>query len=169
MLKASTAVAGMPAWNKEAWMALGQHPVVLEWEDSFSVGVDEIDRQHKKLIRLVNDLNRALKTGGGYNAAQDVIRELAAYALQHFQTEEGYMQRAEYPAYAEHKAEHEAFALKTLKFHDDLKQHNVLLSVEILFFLREWVKQHITTVDAKLKPYLGQLSSAAAPDSSEEG
>jgi hemerythrin len=128
--------------------------VVLEWDERFSVGVDEIDLQHKKLISLLNKLNRALKSGAGHSTASDIIQELASYALLHFKTEEHYMQQVEHLNFAEHKAEHESFARQVLKFNDDLKQHNVLLGVEILFFLRDWVVDHITQVDAKMKPYL---------------
>jgi hemerythrin len=133
------------------------HPSqLMEWEERFSVGNDEIDSQHKTMIRMLNHLNRAMKSGSGSDISSDLIRDLAEYALKHFHTEELIMLRVEYPGYEEHKAEHEGFSQQVVKFHHDLLRRNVLLSVEMLFFLRDWVAHHILEVDAKYKPYISQ-------------
>ncbi len=33
----------------------------IEWSEALSVKVSEIDRQHKMLIKMINDLNDAMK------------------------------------------------------------------------------------------------------------
>ena len=41
---------------------------LIAWDDSLSVGIDEIDEQHKVLVRLLNDLDRAIKEHHGNEA-----------------------------------------------------------------------------------------------------
>lgn len=39
---------------------------LIQWNESLSVGVVEIDRQHRKLVELINDLNNAMRQGKGH-------------------------------------------------------------------------------------------------------
>ena len=63
---------------------------LLQWSDALSVGVVEIDRQHQKLVTMINDLNDAMRAGKGKDALGKTIAELIAYAATHFKTEEKY-------------------------------------------------------------------------------
>ena len=79
---------------------------LVEWTDELSVRVAEIDAQHMHLISLLNRLYDAMKTGQPEPQLADLLDELFLYALQHFATEEKYMQQFGYPELAEHQAEH---------------------------------------------------------------
>jgi len=64
--------------NKE-----GNEMALIQWDSSFSVNVTEIDKQHQKLVALMNDLNDAMKQGKGKDILAKIIGELFNYAGNH--------------------------------------------------------------------------------------
>ena len=60
-----------------------------EWTDQLSVGVPSIDRQHKVLISLINELHDAMDKRAGALAAKNVLKRVINYAQAHFIYEEG--------------------------------------------------------------------------------
>ncbi|MDE2030442.1 MAG: hemerythrin domain-containing protein, partial [Alphaproteobacteria bacterium] len=69
----------------------------MEWSDNFTVGVAEIDAEHKKLVALLNEVYDAHEAGGGHDAVSRVLDELVQYVDYHFKHEEGLFIRARYP------------------------------------------------------------------------
>lgn len=126
----------------------------LEWTPKLSVGIVEIDNQHKHLIELLNLLSNALKTGQGRQIQGDMLRALADYAILHFRTEETYMEQVRFPGLEEHRKEHQDFITKVLEFNEEFHAGNVFLTIEMMKFLREWVEHHIATTDQDYAPYL---------------
>ena len=43
---------------------------IIQWNDSLSVNVVEIDKQHQKLVAMINDLNDAMRQGKGKDASR---------------------------------------------------------------------------------------------------
>jgi hemerythrin len=89
----------------------------------------------------------------GANIKQSVVEELLDYARYHFACEEGLMTEASYPKLAEHKEEHELFACRVLEFQKNYEQ-NSNHSVELLWFLCNWVTHHIRETDAKFGEFV---------------
>ena len=52
----------------------------FEWDDSFSVGVAELNRQHQRLIDLINELYEAMQQGQGRNTLTSAVNELETMA-----------------------------------------------------------------------------------------
>jgi hemerythrin len=63
----------------------------MEWNNSFSVNVAEIDNQHKHLIDLINKLFEAMSVGKGSEVMGTVLKDLINYTVSHFAMEEKYM------------------------------------------------------------------------------
>jgi hemerythrin len=122
---------------------------ILKWTDSLSVGVREIDAQHKTLIMNLNELFDAMKQGKANTMLKFLLSKLVAYTQMHFSTEEKYMKQWNYKEYAAHKAEHDAFVKKVADFKGEYDQGKTLLSVEVLTFLKDWVANHIQVTDKK--------------------
>ena len=61
---------------------------LLIWSNHYSVSVDVIDEQHKKLMGLCNKLHRLIENKDADSKVQEVLSELVDYTLYHFQTEE---------------------------------------------------------------------------------
>jgi hemerythrin len=126
---------------------------LLDWNDGFSVNVAEIDNQHRKLIAMINDLNAAMKEGKGKDVLAKTIGDLFAYAGNHFATEEKYFDKFAYPAASSHKLEHANFVKKVSEFKNGFDAGRLVLTVEVMNFLKEWLQNHIQGTDKKYGPF----------------
>lgn len=124
------------------------------WKDEYSVGVDEIDFQHKKLISIISELHSAMIEGKSDSVIDDVLEKMRDYTKEHFSTEEGYMLKADYGQYIEHKSRHEKFIQKTETLVYDMKAKKKFISIDIMDFLRNWLSAHILGDDMKYKDCL---------------
>lgn len=128
----------------------------IEWKETYSVNVKEIDEQHKKLIGMINELHEAMKAGKGKDAVSDILKEMIDYAATHFGTEEKYMGDFHYPGYTQHKTEHDAFVLKVLDFQEKYNRGSLALTFELMDFLENWLLKHIQGTDKAYGPFFNK-------------
>ncbi len=127
---------------------------IIQWSSSLSVGINEIDKQHERLVKLINDLNEAMRIGKGKEILSKIINELTTYALTHFSTEEKYFDKFQYLETKPHKGEHQAFVQKVSTFKKDFEEGRVGLTIPIMNFLSDWLQNHIMISDKKYAPFL---------------
>jgi len=128
----------------------------INWDDSFSVNVTEIDRQHQKLVAMINDLSDAMKQGKGKEVLGKIINALIDYTATHFKTEEKYFNQFGYPETVSHKKEHTAFVQNVSDFKDKFENEKITLSIEIMNFLSNWLRSHIKGVDKKYSQFFNE-------------
>ena len=126
---------------------------LITWTDSFSVKVAEIDKQHKKLVEMINTLYDAMKIGKSKDVMGETLNNLILYTETHFRTEEKYFDLYNYPEKETHKAEHKEFIETVTKFKNDFDSGNVTISIEVMNFLRNWLTNHIKGSDKKYTKY----------------
>lgn len=119
----------------------------IQWNDSYNIGVKQVDEQHTRLIGIMNTLCDALDNGKGNEIIGDIIREMSDYAGSHFRLEEGYFDTFHYEKTEEHKAQHQTFIQKveSLKKDVEAKKEGVLLDAVV--FLGEWFTNHVLKFD----------------------
>ena len=127
---------------------------LFDWDPRFETGVERFDEEHKKLIRLVRDLQEEFFAGKGGEVLGEVLNELVDYARTHFVAEEGEMEACRYPDLIAHRAEHEKFMKKVDEFKKGYVAGTETITMEVLNFLQEWVAAHIMEVDKRYGPYL---------------
>ena len=127
---------------------------LMTWDSTWSVNVKEIDAQHQKLIGIVNELHEAMKAGKARDVLGGVLAQLADYTVYHFRAEEKLLQLHGYPEYGAHEKEHETFTKAVL----DLKARNdrggLILTINVLAFLKDWLTGHILKTDKNYSPFL---------------
>lgn len=128
--------------------------MMIQWNDDLSVKVAEIDRQHQKLIEMINELNEAMSQGKGRTVVGKIVSGLVSYTETHFRTEERYFDAFGYPEAYTHKKEHGAFVARVAEFRDGIAQGKIALSIEVMSFLSDWLRNHISVVDRKYSPFL---------------
>jgi hemerythrin len=136
----------------------------FEWEDDFSVKVAEIDRQHRRLIALVNSLYEVIERSNELatmaavldeiDTVTSVITELMDYASVHFKTEEQYMLDYAYPEFEDHHKEHEEFLKKVEGFRESFDRKKTRLSITVAEFIRTWWRRHILDADKRCGAFL---------------
>ena len=130
---------------------------LIDWSDDLSVHIDEIDKQHQALLKMINRLHQASLSGDWSKeivTLTDVLLGLIAYLEYHFSTEERYMIDAEYPEYDAHRNEHSNFVQEVADFTDAFKNGTQGLSEEMLTFLKDWYLDHVTHTDKKFGAYI---------------
>lgn len=97
-----------------------------EWDERFNIGVDSIDKAHRKLFSIVHKLIDLSKDkSSGQWACAEGIKYFKNYAIQHFADEEAYMQSIGYKGYEIHKRLHDDMRYKTLPaLEKDLTESN---------------------------------------------
>ena len=135
----------------EEWM-VKDNP--CEFSDEYLIGIDLIDREHKRLFALVERANHMVRDwfeGNNYDEITDILKELKEYTEIHFADEESYMRSINYEGYEAQKRAHDAFIsrleeLDLKKIEDNPKEY---LS-SLIEFLLGWLINHILQVDKKI-------------------
>ena len=128
----------------------------ITWNEGLSVHVSEMDRQHQKLIQLINELNDAMGQGKGKEVIGQTLSGLINYTKLHFGEEEKLFDRFNYPEKETQKKMHQKFAEKVLEFKKQLETGNMTLSIPVMNFLSDWLKKHIQIEDKKYGPFFNQ-------------
>lgn len=128
---------------------------IVQWDETLSVGVREIDAQHQGLLGLINELHDAMKEGKSREKLGGLVNRLKNYARSHFSTEENYMRQTAFPGFEEHRVQHDKFIEKVLDFELEMGEGHVS-PLEVARFLMDWYVGHVKGLDRK---YAGHLQS----------
>ncbi len=120
---------------------------VLSWSDSLSVGNKTIDDQHKRLVQLVNSLNKAVVTGTARNILGEILLELVQYTVKHFTDEEKIFMNTQYPHKTKHLEEHKKLTQTASDLVKSFSEGNVLIGSDTIDFLKNWLVNHIMGTD----------------------
>lgn len=127
---------------------------LIEWSDDLSIGIPEIDEQHKVLVELLNNLHSAIVHRKAKDEIGETLDHLIEYTRVHFATEESVMNLFKYPEFEEHRKEHQKLIdeVADLKQRYDAGTQN--LTMELLHFLKTWLQNHIIYSDKKAGDFI---------------
>ena len=123
---------------------------LIEWNDSFSVGVADIDHEHKTLIELINQLYTNLQQGASAEDIDDFFGEIFAHISAHFALEEKIMRDNNYYEYEAHKKEHERLLEEIRNMMDDCIKNTEIDEQDLSTRLQGWFSEHFRTMDSRL-------------------
>ena len=128
----------------------------LQWTEDLSVGVEEIDNQHKELFDRINNLDSAMKQGRAKEEVVRLIEFLDKYVIIHFSAEEKYMTDYSYAGYALHKTKHDWFKKEFSDIRTKLDAGVITPDVIMLSnnLLITWFSNHIRSIDMMLGNFL---------------
>ncbi len=87
----------------------------IVWKDEYNVGVDTIDKEHKRLFKIINKLFAFGKEEKKSQwVCQEGIKYFKEHVIKHFSDEENYMASISYVNYKRHKQIHNDFRTNTL-------------------------------------------------------
>jgi hemerythrin len=127
---------------------------LIKWNDQLSVKNGKIDMQHRTLISMINDLHDSMMAGKSKDVLQKTIQGLIRYAAEHFSTEEQMFLQYGFPDAARHQEEHKKFVETIEGFSKEFSAGKIGLSIQVMNFLSDWLKNHIMGFDQEYVPYL---------------
>lgn len=128
----------------------------MEWTQDLSVGVKEIDDQHKELISRMNAFFDAMKNGDKQLKVLEMLAFLEEYVVTHFRDEERLQLNTGYPLYKEHKKLHTDFIADIQKIRSDIETvgFTVATGAVVGSTLVSWLTLHINKMDKALAAHI---------------
>ncbi len=136
---------------------------LMTWNDDiFSVKINVLDTHHKRLFDLINTLYDAMKEKKARDVLGNIFSELIDYTVYHFKAEEELFQKHGYSEYQQHKKEHEDLTKTALdlKHKFDTDAMKIVLTMETMEFLKNWLNNHICGTDKRYTKYLNSKGVA---------
>lgn len=128
---------------------------LMAWNDRLSVGIASIDKEHQKLVGLLNEFYVAVQAGHGKESLAKVLAALIDYTKVHVANEEQLFAKTGYPEAAAHKKAHDDLTQQVVEIQKKIREGgNTMLSIETLNFLKNWLLTHIQGTDKKYSSYL---------------
>ncbi|MCI4626093.1 MAG: bacteriohemerythrin [Candidatus Magnetoovum sp. WYHC-5] len=127
--------------------------MVFQWSKQLSVGVEQIDEQHKELFHRIS---RLIESSQEDASLAFVFEFLEKYVEVHFALEETYMERYDYPKLSDHENEHTIFWENYAEIRQAYNDSGVTeeLTARIKEHLCDWLVKHILKVDMELGNFL---------------
>lgn len=121
----------------------------IEWTSDMSVGHPELDRDHQRLIGILNSLGVNMELGNR-NIVEFILDDLTHYVRVHFQREELHMESIGFPDLVRHRAIHERISgrIEDAKW-KYFQGFSATLQNELLAFLTTWLNNHILVEDMR--------------------
>ena len=123
---------------------------LIEWQESFNLGIESVDRDHRELIGLINRLYASIQEKASTDEVLAALSEIFARLAEHFDEEESVMRAARYPAYREHKEDHETLLDELDELMDEIQFDKVYDENRLTKDLLRFFGEHFRVHDARL-------------------
>ncbi len=125
------------------------------WHSEYSLGIRDIDSQHRNLFRLGALLDGLVSRGAGRQEIAPCLSALASAMRAHFDLEEKFMSARATPGYASHRADHERIYAKVASLVPEVSAGSADVTPVLLESIDAWVRKHIVTADRTMAAELG--------------
>lgn len=128
----------------------------IEWRQSLSTGIEEIDNQHKELFDRVNKLFDSCNQHKGKEEVGEIVKFLEDYVVTHFRDEEKIMEKYSYPEIKPHKELHQQFIKDFLTLKDCFQKEGPTTHFVITMnrTVVDWLIKHVGNIDKSLGKYI---------------
>jgi len=127
----------------------------ISWSARFSVGVASLDRQHQRIIDMINSVITHSASATSRETIAEVLNDMIDYAETHLRTEEALLLERGYPGYSEHTDLHSQFRESAIALCQAFEEHDETVQADLLGYLKAWWVEHILVEDMKYKDFLG--------------
>jgi len=130
----------------------------LSWSDDLNIGIEVIDRQHRRIVDYINELHDAISIYGASEAQRRsaaVLNDAIDYTESHFAFEEAMLEEVDYEFLHPHKKVHEAFVHKMQKYKERIGRGENI-AAELHDTLKLWLVKHIKGEDRAYREWFSQ-------------
>ncbi|MCK5883103.1 MAG: hemerythrin family protein [Bacteriovoracaceae bacterium] len=126
----------------------------IEWSSYLELGIKDVDDQHHKLIDIINKLYDGLFEEHTKEIQLEVLSGLLKYTEEHFKDEEELLRVHNFIDNEEHIKKHKEFTDKIIYYHESITAGKMVMSLDILSYLTEWLTGHIQGIDKEYVAFL---------------
>jgi len=126
----------------------------VEWDEKYSVDIEEIDVHQKKMFELFNQLIDMKQSGADTKEFVNMISMINECSRLYFSTEEKYLRKKGYPDFKSHSKAHRQFTKASISLRREISEDIENLSDDVISELRNWLINHILTSDTLYVPFL---------------
>jgi len=133
--------------NEDVWQVV--------WDDSLSLGIPEIDEDHRRFISLIDDLNHAIMSRQEKPEIERALKFVVADAKDHFEHEEQLLYRYRYPEVSHHAELHAELTLQLRGVMDAFNSSERSYEwIENALRIKKLVVEHLLDEDMKYRDFL---------------
>ena len=131
--------------------------LIVAWDEKLATGIELIDSQHKELIELTNKLYQACLTGNEGAVFKEAMGRMVNYVRFHFGAEQELLQRIHYPAYPDHKKQHDTLVKDILDSCKAASEGKNFVANNFVRTLKDWIFSHIMITDRMYANYVADM------------
>ena len=128
--------------------------VLIKWRDSYSVNIEQIDKQHERIVKLINEMFEVVRDKETNISLSYQIDKLIEYTQKHFNYEENLLEKAGYEFIDRHKKAHKGLVQEVMDLKELIEKNTDGMSSDFYSFLRSWLINHILKEDMQYKDYM---------------
>ena len=134
----------------------GADTKMVELSENFTLECDELDKDHERLVEMVNEITAKLEEGITENC-EDTVRAFINFTKGHFNREEQFLIKLGYPDVSKHRKHHHELYEKMdhiMEFARSASANELArksLKKELVFFLMD----DVITTDLNFKSFIG--------------
>ncbi len=129
---------------------------LIRFTDAYDTGVEFSNEEHMKIFDYINAAHAAVKDGKTAADLKAVLEEMAEFVVKHFAHEEKEMLQYNYKGYNSHKKIHTELLNTVTGILGQIDAGEEVDLIEVLKFLRHWLKNHIQVIDMEYGPFMNE-------------
>jgi hemerythrin len=136
--------------------------MAFKWKEEFNLNIEEIDKQHKKLMEIGRKAYDIAIIDDGYDRYDEILEiidELLEYTKYHFEYEEKMLKDYNYVHVHDQEEEHSfyIYKIKDIASREDIDENQSKVVLEVIDFLSEWISKHIMVADREYAVFLKRV------------
>lgn len=135
---------------------------LIAWNASHETGYAPMDTEHMRLAGLLNELHDDLLHGSSLTLIETEFQRIARHTASHFRHEERLMEESGFPDSPNHLLAHQQLEAQIADLSRQIDEGEPVFTLELAEFLRNWLLNHIMTMDKKLGEHLTGLAAGSS-------
>ncbi len=124
------------------------------WYRAFECGQEDIDRDHRALFALANDLLSGIVADRDFGRLTESVQSLLGKAKEHFLREEAVLTSVGYPRTAQHAAMHRQLTEKAAHLAAEFGAGRIEIGPVFEFLAHDMIVRHMLGADREFFPFL---------------
>ena len=129
-----------------------EHNVFIVWKPEYNLGIPILDEHHRGIVTIINSLHFGMQNNYVRETLAPIIEMMHDYVRIHFQIEEDFHQKTNFPNAKKHQELHHELTSMLNK----LGKSSVMDkdSHQFMDFLKKWWINHIRSEDLQFRDHL---------------